>query len=109
MMELDGALPIDLGLHGSRALITGGSRGIGFAVADALAAEGAVVGLIARDANDRAADVQHRARQAHLATAVADVTNTRALNCVVDQIGAALGVLDGHWWPTRAAWSAAET
>jgi nucleoside-diphosphate-sugar epimerase len=31
---------MDLGLHGKRALITGGSRGIGLAVARALAAEG---------------------------------------------------------------------
>jgi len=37
---------MDLGLHGERVLITGGSRGIGFAVADTLAAEGAAAGLV---------------------------------------------------------------
>ena len=89
-------IPMDLGLHGSRALITWGSWGIGSGVADALAAEGAVVGLIARDANGLAAAVQHWARRAHLATEVADVTNIGALNCAVDEIAAALGVLDDH-------------
>ncbi len=39
---------MDLGLRGQRALITGGSRGIGFAIAESLAAEGAAVGLVAR-------------------------------------------------------------
>jgi NAD(P)-dependent dehydrogenase (short-subunit alcohol dehydrogenase family) len=29
---------MDLGLHGRRVLITGGSKGIGFAIADALTA-----------------------------------------------------------------------
>lgn len=41
---------MDLQLSGKRAVVTGGSRGIGYAVAAALAAEGADVALVARDA-----------------------------------------------------------
>ena len=40
---------MELGLEGRRAIVTGGSRGIGAATARALAAEGARVGLIGRD------------------------------------------------------------
>ncbi|HEX3834370.1 MAG TPA: SDR family NAD(P)-dependent oxidoreductase [Solirubrobacteraceae bacterium] len=40
---------MDLQLTGKRAVVTGGSRGIGLAVARALVAEGADVALIARD------------------------------------------------------------
>jgi NAD(P)-dependent dehydrogenase (short-subunit alcohol dehydrogenase family) len=40
---------MDLGLTGKRAVITGGSRGIGLAVARVLVAEGADVALVARD------------------------------------------------------------
>src|SRR4051812_43340099 len=41
---------MDLGLAGRRAIVTGGSRGIGLAVARVLASEGARVALVARGA-----------------------------------------------------------
>jgi NAD(P)-dependent dehydrogenase (short-subunit alcohol dehydrogenase family) len=86
---------MDLGLDGSRALITGASRGIGFAIADALAAEGAAVGLVARGADGLAAAAGRLAqRGTPVATAVADVTDTAALGRAVDDIAAALGGLD---------------
>ena len=86
---------MDLGLDGSRALITGGSRGIGFAIADALAAEGAAVGLIARDGDGLAAAARRLAsRGTPVATATADVTDTAALGRAVDDLAAALGGLD---------------
>jgi len=86
---------MDLGLRGRRALITGGSRGIGFAVAESLAAEGASVGLVARDtAGLAAAAGRLEPRGVPVATAVADVTDTRQLKRAVDDIATALGGLD---------------
>ena len=86
---------MDLGLNGSRAVITGGSRGIGFAVASALAAEGAAVGLIARDPAGLAEAARTLAAHGTMvATAAADVTDTPALRRAVDEIAAALGGLD---------------
>jgi len=86
---------MDLGLDGSRVLITGGSRGIGLAVAEALAAEGAAVGLIARDpAGLDAAAGRLAGRGVGVATEVADVTDTLMLNRAVEGIATALGGLD---------------
>ena len=86
---------MDLGLRGHRALITGGSRGIGFAVARALSAEGVALGLIARDAGGLA-DAARKVADlgAYAAVAAADVTDTPALHRAVDEIATALGGLD---------------
>ena len=40
---------MDLGLNGSRAVVTGGSKGMGLAMAETLASEGASVAVMARD------------------------------------------------------------
>jgi 3-oxoacyl-[acyl-carrier protein] reductase len=87
---------MELGLRGKRALITGGSKGIGLAIAEALAAEGASVGLVARDAETLAAAAGQLAAHGSVtvATAAADVTDPAALGRAVAEIAASLGGLD---------------
>jgi 3-oxoacyl-[acyl-carrier protein] reductase len=86
---------MELGLSGKRALVTGGSKGIGFAVAQALAAEGASVGLVARDGARLAEAAQRLApHKATVVTVAADVTDTKALGRAVDHVAAQLGGLD---------------
>ena len=86
---------MDLDLRGKRALITGGSKGIGLAIARALVAEGARVGLIARDPvtlEEAASDVGRPG--ADVAIASADVTDAEALGTAVDSLAGRLGGLD---------------
>lgn len=96
---------MDLGLRGKRALITGGSKGIGLAIARALVTEGAAVGLVARDAGTLAAAAEELAAlhatttgedsaPATISTYTADVTDTAALGAAVESIAASLGGLD---------------
>lgn len=86
---------MDLDLSGARVLVTGGSRGLGLAVAEAVAAEGAAVALVARgaDALERAAE-QLRRHGTPVVTAAADVTDYAALAAAVDGCAEALGGLD---------------
>mgnify|MGYP001179305070 CR=1 FL=1 len=83
---------MDLELQGKRAIVTGASRGIGFAIAKALAAEGCALGLIARGEEGlaRAAEAL-RAEGVQVEYAAADVTDgmahARALERLVNALG----------------------
>ena len=66
-------------MQGRRALVTGGAKGIGRAIADRLAAEGAIVCVLGRDAAALA-----EAGHAH---AVADVTDDAGLGAVIERLG----------------------
>lgn len=86
---------MDLQLTGRRAIVTGGSRGIGLAVADALAAEGVDVGLVARDASALDAAVQRVSRHGPRAVAlVADTGDDEAVLRMVDRAVELLGGVD---------------
>jgi NAD(P)-dependent dehydrogenase (short-subunit alcohol dehydrogenase family) len=73
-------------LDGKRALITGASRGIGLAMAAALAQAGAAVTLVARNADPlEAAAAAIRALGTKCDAAVLDVTDTAAVSAYVAQ------------------------
>src|SRR5450759_937471 len=86
---------MDLGLRGRRALVTGGSKGIGLAVAEELAAEGVAVAICARHAGEvEAAAEGLRAHGPTVHGQVADVTDPAQVSDLVARTTEALGGLD---------------
>ena len=86
---------MDLGLKGKKALVTGGTRGIGRAIAERLAQEGADVAVCARNAHEVAQTVAALQGMGVQATgASVDVGDETALKAWIDAAADEMGGLD---------------
>lgn len=82
---------MDLGLKDKAVVVTGGSRGIGFACAEAFLAEGARVGIVSRSEASLSAA---KARLPNLATARADLVDADSALRAIEAIERELGPAD---------------
>jgi 3-oxoacyl-[acyl-carrier protein] reductase len=86
---------MDLGLTGKVALVTGGSKGLGKAIAEELAREGANIAICARGVDDlNAARDALRAHGVKVAAIAADVTRDAEVSKVIEQTIADLRRID---------------
>nr|BFE74058.1 hypothetical protein GCM10020092_073590 [Actinoplanes digitatis] len=88
---------MDLQLTGKRALVTGGSRGIGLRIARALLAEGAHVAIAARDAErlaKAAAELGTSGHPGRIVTVRADTGDDESVRAAVREARDRLGGID---------------
>ncbi|KAA0022454.1 SDR family NAD(P)-dependent oxidoreductase [Antrihabitans cavernicola] len=99
---------MDLGLDGKRAIVTGGSKGIGLAIARGLAAEGVDVVLAARDAEvlDRAATALAQETGRKVIGIPTDTGDDEAVKALVAQTVEELGGVDILVNSAATPWSA---
>ena len=84
-----------LSLHGQRALVAGGSRGIGFGIAHALAVAGAQVAICARgQAGLDAAAARFAAEGLALHTTACDLADATQTSAWIEQAATAMGGID---------------
>lgn len=84
---------MDLGIEGKSAIVTGGSKGIGYEAAKRLLEEGARVTICARNADllDKARDALTRATGGEVQAVVADMTKPDDIKNLVGKAGARFG------------------
>jgi NAD(P)-dependent dehydrogenase (short-subunit alcohol dehydrogenase family) len=86
---------MDLKLKGRKAIVTGGSKGIGRAIADALADEGCNVAICARDEGEvKAAVAALQKKGVKASGGVVDVRDKAALDAWIKKSGETLGGID---------------
>ncbi|MDB5551581.1 MAG: 3-oxoacyl-ACP reductase [Rhizobium sp.] len=83
---------MDLGISGKRALVLGGTKGLGRGIADALASEGATVSITGRDQSDAGTAARSRAGSAR--GFALDLTKPEALDSFLGRVSSEMGTID---------------